>query len=194
MPSLRRRLGIDGNLLRRPLDRLQAATNLLLVLVFVVAGPVAAFAVGSSAHRVVGADANHERATRERVDATILGRARDDRGNGMVLPAALARVEARWTVADGTEHAGDVVVHRSRRAGDVVSLWIGPDGTSTSRPLGRHQVLAIAVGAGAGAALAVASVLLITAGAVHLVLDRRRARQWEQEWRAVAPLWYRGHA
>jgi hypothetical protein len=194
MPSIGRRPGTDGNPLRRPVDRLQAAVNLMLVLLLVVAGPMAALAAGSAVHRTAGADAARERATRELVDATILGDPREVSGSTTVLPAVLVRVEASWTAADRTEHTGKVVVARSHQAGDVVPVWVGADGTSTSEPRGRAQVLGAAAGASAVAALAVGSVLAVAAGAVHRVLDRRRDRLWEQEWRGVAPRWCRWNA
>lgn len=195
MPSIGRRPGAgDGNPLRRPVDRLQAAANLMLVLLLVVAGPLAAFAAGSAVHRTAGADAARERASRELVDATILGDPREVSGSTTALPAVLVRVEARWTAADRTEHTGKVVVARSHHAGDVVPVWVGADGVSTSEPRGRAQVLGAAAGAGAVAALAVGSVLAVAAGAVHHALDRRRDRLWEQEWRAVEPRWCRWSA
>jgi hypothetical protein len=190
--SFRRLLGLDRNPLRRHVDRVQAAVTVSLAAALALAGPVAAAAAGTAAYRAVAPAAAEERATRVLTDATLIqDPLAAHGGDDTTWPVSLVRVDARWTAPDGTPHTGKVTVGRGRQVGDVVRVWVGPDGRTTPRPRTTGNVLATVAGLAAGAVLTLGGLLLLVGLGARRLLDRRRARLWEEEWLAVEPSWCR---
>jgi hypothetical protein len=73
----------------------------------------------------------------------------------------------------------------------MVRTWIGPSGAVTDPPLD-HRVIAGDVWMAVTATLLVSGLLLLgAAGLARRMLDRRRLRAWEAEWRTSGPLWSR---
>lgn len=182
--ALRRaRLG-SGPLTRRS-DRVELASRLLAAVVLLLALPIA-LAVGTAVGADAAAHAREQAAVLHQQQARLLNTAPDTASGSR----ALAVPEwATWSAPDGTVREGVVRAPRDAQAGDTVEIWVDRDGQQAHAPLDAADVGTVAVVVG------VASLLGLTATAIggHLlvcrVLWQRRARQWEQQWRAVEPLW-----
>ena len=86
---------------------------------------------------------------------------------------------------DGRERTGQVPAPPQARAGDTVTVQVGPDGELLDPRGGtENAVLAIAAACGLWAALAGAGDLVINA--VHRMLIRSRLRVWDQALRKFA--------
>jgi len=188
MTSLRRRLGLEHNPLRRPVDRVETLVVAGLLAVLVLVGPLVALAAGESARRDAAPAAARERATRVRTTATVTQSA-DTAPGARSSAAGLVRVPVRWTDSDGTPRTGLVTVGPDTAAGATVNIWTDGHGRVTPAPRSQEQVNLMAARVGAGGLLALAAVLLTVAGVTHHVLDRRRDAMWTDEWRLVAPRW-----
>ncbi|MBC2644336.1 MULTISPECIES: hypothetical protein [unclassified Rhodococcus (in: high G+C Gram-positive bacteria)] len=91
---------------------------------------------------------------------------------------------ARWTV-DGRAHTGQVPVQPQARAGDTITLEVGPDGERIeTRGSTENAVLAVSATCGLWAVGAAAGTLTIAA--VHRLLVRSRLRVWDQAWEKFA--------
>jgi hypothetical protein len=75
-----------------------------------------------------------------------------------------------------------------------VRTWIDPSGAVTNPPLD-HRVIRDDILMAVIATLLVLGLLLLAATALaRRMLDRRRLRAWEAEWRTSGPLWSRHHS
>ncbi|NYD45015.1 hypothetical protein BJY14_000998 [Actinomadura luteofluorescens] len=171
---LRRRCGFDGNALRRKVDRTQWRAGLLLLLLFLVVAPVACAHVVWSVHTAGVRAERYEAATRHRIDATVVG----------VTPLESGReVTVVWTGADGAPHTGRYTSWRATAIGQHRVLWTGPrHGLGEMGPRKHVRTIGDDVSA-AAAAVAVTGLPPLT---VYLLVrwgcDRRRYRQWDEEW------------
>jgi hypothetical protein len=185
--SLRHRLGLDADPMRRPVDRLESGVLVALLVVFAFAGPATGILTARLTYADAAPQAAQERATRVRATATVLEDARSRAADSQNMwPANLVRVKARWTAADGAEHRGSVTVGPETTAGTQVRVWIDDRGELTIRPRSVGQVLAFA---GWSGAIGVCLLGLVFLGAGRLArfgFDRRRLELWEREWRDLA--------
>ncbi|MEU4295290.1 hypothetical protein AB0E63_44320 [Kribbella sp. NPDC026596] len=184
-----RRLGIGRNPMRRSSDRVEVGLLWCGLLVALLLIPVAA-AIGTSVSRAYGESAARQRAVLHQVKATTLeGTERD-------VPTApgdvLSRARVRYVDANGYAREGTASVVIGTKAGDQVTIWLDRSGAIAPSP--RSSADSSAFGTSAGF-LTLAGTWLLLWGLVRLArvpLDRRRAREWEVEWLAVAPRWLRG--
>jgi hypothetical protein len=182
---LAHRLGLDGNPLRRRIDKIAACLAALLMGVFLTGAPMLSLA----AARWTGhAAATAQRAARSwhRVPAVLL--------RGAPLPAlgwafGSSWVPARWTAPDGQERAGRIPVSSRLAAGRTVRLWVDTAGSPTGPPPSHGAAVASEALAAAFASVALGAVLWWLAGAGRWVLDRRRLAAWEAAWAAIGPQW-----
>jgi hypothetical protein len=186
---LARRLGLDGNPLRRRTDKIATSLAVLLLAVFVVGAPLLWVAVVGWAGRPGVAELRAERSWHE-VSAVLLQAA--------PAPAASAagvlsypRVRARWSAPDGRARTGQIPVTTALAAGGTVRLWVDAAGSPAGPPLNRRAVVADEVAAAAVATSGLGIVLLCLAWAGRRVLDRRRLAGWQAGWAAVGPQWTR---
>jgi len=182
---LARRLGLDGNPLRRRIDKIAACLAALLMAVFLTGAPMLSVAAARWAGH---AAATAQRAARSwhRVPAVLL--------RGAPLPAlgwafGSSWVPARWTAPDGQERAGRIPVNSRLAAGRTVRLWVDTAGSPTGPPLSHGAAVASEALAAAFASVALGAVLWWLAGAGRWVLDRRRLAAWEAAWAAIGPQW-----
>jgi hypothetical protein len=182
-PRIMRRIGLDGNPMRRRVDRVQAWARLAVLVVLVVAGPVPAWSAGSRvyARAATLAPAFPARAVVVR-DAPFPATPYPM----VVLPDVLA--PATWTAPDGTVHSGLIAVAAGTPAGTAVRVWTDARGDPVAAP-DRAQAATDATVAGAGAATG--TVLLFAAAWLVLrrALDRRRMAAWRDGWAEVEPRW-----
>jgi hypothetical protein len=188
---LRRRFrlwaGLEQSPLCRPCDRLEARLRALLVLVFVLAVPLAAWAAGAAVYRVSARTEQAERSDRVLVHAELLAEARPIGVGFAAVPQV--PVPAQWTAADGSQHSGAILVGMTAPAGAVVPIWTDRAGNITEPPRDRDQTTmrtsVAAIAAGSGLAL------LLYGGwlALRRAFNRRRMAAWDAEWCQVAPRW-----
>jgi hypothetical protein len=97
--------------------------------------------------------------------------------------------QATWEDRWGMVHTGSVAVPPGLDEGSSVPIWVDRSGAAVPEPTTRGDALGVAV---------IVASLVIAAGlttltALWAVLQRGlmayNCAAWEQEWRAVAPLW-----
>jgi hypothetical protein len=184
-----RRLGFGRNPLRRRTDRLEAALLWCGLVAALLLIPVGA-AIGTNVRDAGEASAERYRAGLHEVKArTLEGTERD-------IPSApgdvLSRARVSYIDPQGVEREGMTSVVIGTKAGDEVTIWVDQSGAIVHAP--RSGLDSAAIGTTVGL-LTIAGSWLLLWGAVRLArvpLDRRRARDWENEWNSVAPRWLRG--
>jgi hypothetical protein len=190
---LSRRLGLDGNPLRRRIDKLAACMAALLMAVFLIGTPMLSVAAARWAGHAAATAQRAARSWRQ-VPAVLL--------RGAPLPAVgwpfgsfwvTARgsswVMARWAAPDGHERAGRILVSTGLAGGHTVRLWVDAAGSPTGPPPHYGAPMASEAPAAVLATVALGGVLWWLAGAVRRALDRRRLAAWEAAWAAVGPQW-----
>jgi hypothetical protein len=189
LARLARRLGFDRNPLRRGTDRLEAALRLVMILLAVVAVPAAAVAAGRWADHYALHRAQVQRAVNHQVTAVLL---EDAPATGVPDPytsVQTAWVPARWQPPGQPPRTGQVLAVIGAHKGSTVQTWVDPSGAITDPPLERRVIVGDVWLAVMATSLMSLLVLLAAGVLVRRVLDRRRLRAWEAEWRANGPLW-----
>jgi hypothetical protein len=190
---LARRADLDANPLRRASDRVEAWIRLGLITVFLVAGPLAAIAVGHWASDSGIREARAQAAADYQVRAVLMGPTSATPSYPAAGNSAAAWVRARWTAHDGTSRQGEVWAPAGSHAGSVVTVWTDASGLLVDPPMGREQILSRVISFVAVTPVALAVLLLNLLWATRHVLDRRRLAAWEKDWTAVEPQWTRRH-
>jgi len=189
LARLARWLGFDRNPLRRGTDRVEAALRLVMILLAVVAVPLAAVAAGRWADHYALHRAQAQLAADRQVTAVLL---EDSPVTGVPDPytnVQTAWVLARWQPPGQPPRTGQVLALAGAHKGSTVRTWINPSGAVTDPPVD-HRIVVGDVWLAVMATCLMSWVLLLAAGViVHRVLDRRRLRAWEAEWRASGPHW-----
>jgi hypothetical protein len=177
-----RRLGLDGNPLRRRTDKIAAWLTVLLVAVFLIGAPAAAGAAIGWVSR--GAAAEQQTAQSWRQVPAVIRKA---------APAPsvwqISWVPARWTAPGGQPRTGRIPVRVAVAAGQTVRLWVDAAGTPTGPPPSPGLLELNEVAAAAVAVVGLGIVLLCLVCAGRLVLDRRRLAGWDAAWADVGPQW-----
>ena len=183
-----RKLGLDGNPLRRRTDKIAARFAALLLAVFLIGAPLLSVAaVGWAGHH--GAAELAAKRSWHRVSAVLLQGAPAPTATTGVL--GYHQVLARWTAPDGRVRTGRIPVSADMAAGRRVRLWVDAAGSPAGPPPNHRQVLADEAVAAVVATVALGIALLCLAWAGRRVLDRRRLADWEATWAAVGPEWTR---
>jgi hypothetical protein len=191
---LARRLGLDGNPLRRRTDKFAAWLAALLAVVFVIGAPWLSAAAVTWVGRT-GAGRGQAAPPRYVVPAVLQRASWKPSFEGRIPSISLT--QARWAAPDGRESAGAIPVRVGLAAGRTVPLWVDAAGWPAGPPPSHPAVLALRAVAAVMAAAALAIVLLCLAWAGRWVLDRRRLAGWEADWAAAGPqltkrFWSRG--
>ena len=189
LARLARWLGFDRNPLRRGTDRVEGALRLVMIILAVLAVPAASVAAGRWADHYALHQAQVQRTVDHQVTAVLL---RDAPAIGTPDPytsVQTAWVPARWQPPGQPPRTGEVLAVVGARKGSTVRTWIDPSGAVTDPPLDHHVVAGDVVMA-VTATLLLSGLLLMAAWALaRRLLDRRRLRAWETEWRASGPQW-----
>jgi hypothetical protein len=187
--KLTRRLGGDGNPLRRREDFIEAWLAPIAIALFLILSPVVVFAACAVVHAENAATRQAESSYRP-VHAVLLqssvGPADADHGANTWLTPTLAR----WTF-DGRPHVGDVPAPSSTAEGSVITIWLSRAGRVQSPPLTAGQARDHAIIATVTALSALATLLMVLPWLARRVLDKRRLASWEADWLAVGPRWTR---
>jgi hypothetical protein len=181
-----RRLGLDGNPLRRRADKFAACLAAMLVMAFLIGAPMISIAAVHWAGRAWVGGQSVPRSWGQ-VPA-VPEQAAPGRSFSRGILGDF-RVQARWTALDGPGQAAAIPVSAGMAAGHTVPPWLD----AASRPVGPARIhRAVLAGQAAAAVVATAAlgiVLLCLAWAGRWVLDRRRLANWEAAWAAVGPQW-----
>ncbi len=185
--KLARRLGRDGNPLRRRSDLIEAWLMPAAIAAFLVLGPIVAVGTAAWVHADEAA-ARHAQLSWHRVDAVLLQAAAgpemsDNGGNSWVVPT-----RASWTV-DGQRHVGEVPAAANSRAGSTMPVWLDHSGNVRPPPLTAAQLGDRVVTATWIALAGLAVLLAVLAWQVQRTLDKRRLASWEAAWLTVGPRW-----
>jgi hypothetical protein len=186
---LARRLGLDGNPLRRRTDKMAAWAAALLLAAFLIGAPLLSVAAVGWAGRAAAARLQAERSWHQ-VPAVLLQAVPPPAGGAGGL-LVHSQVLARWTAPAGRARTGRIPVNGRLAAGRTVRLWVDAAGSPTAPPLNRHGVATDEVAAAVTATAALGTALLCLAWGGRWMLNRRRLAAWEAAWAAVGPQWTR---
>jgi hypothetical protein len=187
-----RRIGLDGNPMRRATDHVQAILRAVLVTLFVTGGPIGTATIAHGVYAAGLREARVQAAAWHRVPAIVL------RATTIATawrhPAATGGpvvLSVRWTMPDGSFRTGQTGYARNAAAGSTVTVWTGGSGRLTHPPFSHAAALDRAVGAAIVTPAVLALLLCAADWAVAQVLDRRRLMSWEADWLTVEPQWTR---
>jgi hypothetical protein len=168
---------MERNPLLRRSDRIESWGRVTALVMCVLALPVAVV-VGVVTFEHLAARAEHEAATREQVQATLL----DDpvAAPGHALAMVTARVE--WTTSAHGRQVGTAVVPPTARRGDLATMWLTADGDRAAAPLSRFDAAALAVLGASLLLLAATALVGALLRVLRWALDRGRYRDWTAAW------------
>jgi hypothetical protein len=185
--KLSRRLGTDGNPLRRTADKIEAWLTPVAIAVFLALSPVVAIGMSAWVH-ADNAAANRAEHSWHPVKAVLLqaapGPAESDGGANTWT----VWVRAQWTFG-GRQVTGKVPVQAGSPAGNTQTVLLNRAGVVEVPPQSAGQVAGLADTA---TAVGLTALAVLLAGLVWLTrraLDRRRLARWESAWLAVGPRW-----
>jgi hypothetical protein len=184
-----RRLGRDGNPLRRRADLIEAWLAPAAIVVFLALCPLV-MAVTGLMVRADNAAARQAQQSWHPVKAVVLdavpGPEESDRGANTWV----TWTPATWT-ADGHEWIGEVPAPAKTRADGTVTAWLDRAGDVMLPPLTAAAARQRVVYATLIALAALAVLLAFMKVVARKILDRQRLAGWETAWMSVAPVWTR---
>ena|SRR5215831_159608 len=182
-----RRLGLDGNPLRRRTDKIAGGLAALLLAVFLISAPLLSVAAAGWAGRA-GAAGQQAARSWHHVPAVLLQAAPPSTGSRVL---GYHWVRARWIAPDGRARTGQIPVSASLAAGRTVRLWVNAAGSPVNAPLNHRSVVTLQAIAALAATVALGIAVLCLAWAGRWLLDRRRLASWEAAWAVTGPQWTR---
>ncbi|TYK48082.1 Rv1733c family protein [Actinomadura decatromicini] len=179
LTRLRRRLGLERNELRRPIDRVQRTIALaLLVLLLGAAPPLAAWT--SSWSYEAGSRAEHaERANRHQVVATVVATGGIGSSGDRYIHET---VQATWPGKDGKPRTGTLPSWKNAKPGAQRAIWVDRAGEPSVRPRPHSRTVTDAAYAGAATVLGCGLPVLLGYLLVRRRCDRLRDDMWEADW------------
>jgi len=184
-----RRLGFDGNPLRRRTDRVEAAIRLATLLVLLAAVPIVTLAAARQADHLALRQAHAQQAADHQVSAVLLRQAPP---TGVVDPytsTQMTLVLARWQPPGQPARSGQVPAPAGARAGSTVQIWTDASGAVTGPPPGQRVITGDVCVAAVMTCLVTVLLVLGSSALAQRALQRRRLRAWDAEWRTTGPLW-----
>ncbi len=184
-----RSLGLDRNPMRRRVDRVQQSIMAVLLLVFLVAGPLLTGYAASRAYATGQQAEQTQRAQRHLVTATVAGPAKlgaDASGRGVER-----MVTVGWT-ENGRPRTTQIPELPGDHTGVQRQIWVDAAGHLTGRPRDHAQTITDTTLAAIFALAGVALPLIGLRALIRGRLDRRRYAQWDADWAHTAPIWTRG--
>jgi hypothetical protein len=177
------------NPVARSSDKVESVSLAVAVLIALLLGPVM-LVFGSIVHANLAASGEQQARTRHPAVAVLTQDAPDDGagGHGSAF-VGKSSVPARWQEPDGTTAVGRVRASNGLDAGAKEPIWLDERGRVVDRPLNESDAAAGGTLVALGGWLAAVALLACAQTGVHRVLDRRRYRDWGQEWERVEPGW-----
>lgn len=187
-----RRLHIGRNPLARTSDRIEAALLCTVVLGLLIAVPLALF-TGSRTYENQLAVAEQQQTSRHQVTATLIDDAPTPvpATEGAFSTSGSSGVRAEWTYNGGEPKTGLVAAEPGTPAGTTIPVWLNEAGDPAPAPITSTDAATTGVLAGVFAWLVTGLVLIGAYWLTRLVLDRRRAARWEDEWATLGDRWAR---
>ena len=182
-------LGLDRNPLRRAVDRIETIVRLSVLVLIFTAVPAAAMLTGRWAYHAAVAQARAQAAATHTVSAVLLEAAPNSGAPDPYAGTEVAWVPARWVAPDGPVRTGDVLAPVGAKRGSPVRTWVDDSGNFTDPPPGRTQIVGNVFMAVTVSALAALALLLGAEVLSRRLLQRRRMKAWDADWRTVAPRW-----
>lgn len=182
-------LALDRNPLRRPADRLEAALRLVILIVILAGVPLASIGVGRAVDHAGIRTARAEQAADHQVRAVLTQAAPAHGSPDPYSGEPITWVAARWVAADGTIHQGQVVAAAAAKKGSTVVLWTNSSGAATDPPESHGDIVSNVFIATTSTTLALIFVLAALQALGRRLLDRRRMKAWDAEWRTTGPRW-----
>ena len=182
-------LGLDRNPLRRTVDRIETVVRLTVLVLILTAVPAAAMLTGRWAYHAALTQARAQDAATHTVSAVLLEAAPAVGAPDPYAGAEVAWVPARWVAPDGPARTGDVLAPVGAKRGSRVQTWVDDSGSFTDPPPGRAQIVGNVFMAVTVAGLAALALVLGAEVLSHRLLQRRRMKAWDADWRTVAPRW-----
>ncbi|MBV9792349.1 MAG: hypothetical protein JO016_00285 [Actinobacteria bacterium] len=185
----RRWLGLDRNPLRRTVDRAETAVRLGVAVLILTVVPAMTVLAGRWAYHTALSQVRAQDAATHAVSAVLL-----DAAPGVGTPdpyegTAVAWVPARWVAPDGPVRTGDVLAPAGAKRGSLVRTWVDEAGNFVDPPPGRNQVVGNVFMAVLLSGLCGLALVFGGEAVSHQVLERRRMKAWDADWRTVAPRW-----
>jgi hypothetical protein len=179
------RLLAGRNPLRRPHDRIEGATIVVLTAAFLATMAWASF-LGSRLYQSQLAGAAQLR------PATAILTQDGPQPDTRLVPTG--QVLAHWPGPGGREKSGVLEAVTApgifgAAAGARVLVWLNRLGQPVAPPPGRALMMVGAVLMALAVAAGIAAGLLIPYRLCRLVLDRRRLAAWESAWASTGPRW-----
>jgi hypothetical protein len=171
------------NPLVRRCDRVEAALLIVMIILAVVAVPVAVL-LGSSQREQALATVAQERATRAPATAVLLAAA-PDLVPGEAVASGSESVQASWHLPDGSVRTGVVSVDPGTPAGASVPIWVDRAGNPTAAPGTPAKALSLGIGIGLLSWTAAALALCVLMWMARVVLNHLRAAAWTREWARI---------
>lgn len=173
-----RRLGFGRSDLRRPVDRVQRAVGVALVVMFLaLAVPLASWAADRS-YRTGLREEAAQKVGRYSVAATVLRQPADAAASDQ----SPATVRARWNAPDGTPRTGEIPAWPSAGKDGIRHIWVNASGDLVGPPMRREQVVVNAALTACFAVLGVGAPLALVYMLTRRACDRRRAASWDRAW------------
>jgi hypothetical protein len=172
-PILLRLRGRDP--LVRTTDRIEALVFVVVVVVSLLAAPIAA-AVGTAVYDTSRRAYAEQAETRHTEAATVT----DVGASPQIVRTGTTTVPARWTAA-GAEHTGEVKAQSTTKTGDSVEIWVDNNGAQVPAPSpSTHAATEAAMGALVLwiCMVAIAATLFTVTRAA---CDRIRFRRWQHD-------------
>lgn len=184
---LARRLGCDGNPLRRRSDRIEARLLPAAIAIFLALSPLVVGVTGMWI-RADNAAARHAQLSWHPVTAVLVQAAPGPEVSDNGANTWIVWTPARWTV-DGRQRVGDVPAVSGSRAGSTETVWLNRAGKVQMPPLTAGQVGNLILTVASIALVVLAMLLVGLAILIRRALERRRLAAWETAWLAVGPRW-----
>ncbi|MFI9450787.1 hypothetical protein [Amycolatopsis sp. NPDC052450] len=184
-----RRLHVGRNPLARSSDRLEAALVIGVVLLALLAVPIAV-AIGSEAYEAGLRRAGEQAAERREATAVLVADAPPAQARFDGVPVEeTVKVHARWSVPGGPVREGVVTVDPGLTTGKEIGIWLDAKGNAVEAPVTPSDVTG--QGVGVGVTFWIVCVMLLTGVflAGRSMLGRLRGAAWEREWRRVSENW-----
>ncbi|GHF04379.1 hypothetical protein GCM10010359_01530 [Streptomyces morookaense] len=186
------------NPLRRRSDVVEAWAGVAAVVLMLVLGTAAGWAVGSFAHGALREAVRQQQQHRHLVSAEVVrsvtGTPAEPDHESTTGREGYGRFLARWQDPDGVEHTGLVALHQAPGPADRFPLWTDDEGRIAGRPMDRATAVVHAVLAGAAAAAGAAGLVEGVRRVVVWRLVHRRYAQWDREWQQAGHTWGRADA
>ncbi len=187
-PSWERRVWRSGpwgrNALMRPSDRIEALIRILAAVVVLAAVPLCA-ALGTAGYTDASAQIRAENATKISVTATLIADPVKTSTASLEMSSDRYEAPVGWTLGSRPGEATTTVAGTAHR-GDPVTVWVGPDGHSTTPPLPGEAAAMRGIGFGL---ITFAEICGGTAGlvwATAAALGAWHRARWAREWRMIS--------